>query len=149
LKVSHPIAEYLEKALDATVEVARAFPADKYDFWPAPKSMAVGEQIEHLADNLKYMIEPIAAQAAIARAPEAPADDPLSRLERVTARIGEVLAHLPEDAWQQTMSYPGDFTMTPARAALVMLEHDAHHRGQLIVALRLLGIDPPRRWKEE
>ena len=149
MNVAHPIVEYMETALHATLEVAGAFPADKYDFWPAPKMMAVGEQIEHLAENLEYVIGPIAAMVGITGLPYEHADGPLSRLEHLTTHVGKVLAHLPQDAWQQDVSYPGDFVMTPHRAALVMLEHDAHHRGQLIVALRLLGIEPPKRWKEE
>jgi hypothetical protein len=149
MNVAHSIVEYLETALHATLEVAGAFPADKYDFWPAPKMMAVGEQIEHLAENLECVIRPIAAMIGISSVSHEHDDTPLPRLEQITTHVADVLAHLPEDAWQQEVSYPGDFVMTPHRAALVMLEHDAHHRGQLIVALRLLGIEPPRRWKEE
>jgi hypothetical protein len=149
MNVAHPIVEYLEAALHATLEVAGAFPADKYDFWPAPKMMAVGEQIEHLAEDLEYVIGPIAVMIGIGGVSHEHDDAPLPRLEHLTAHVLEALAHLPTDAWQQPVSYPGDLVMTPHRAALVMLEHDAHHRGQLIVALRLLGIEPPRRWKEE
>src|SRR3972149_10991553 len=145
MNVAHPIVDYLETALHATLEVVGAFPADKYDFWPAPGMMAVGEQIEHLAENLEAVIGPIASLAGLTRVSDDHAAGPLSRLEQLTTHVGEVLAHLPDDAWQQEVSYPGDFVMTPHRAALVMLEHDAHHRGQLIVALRLLGIEPPRR----
>lgn len=147
--MSHPIPEYLERALEATVEVACAFPADKYDFWPTPQSMTVGEQITHLADTLDYIIRPIAARIAFELDPDDVADGPVSRLERMTTLVGEVLARLSEDNWEQVVEYPDGFAMTPQRAALVMLEHDAHHRGQLIVALRLLGIDPPRRWPQE
>jgi len=111
--------------------------------------MSVGEQIEHIAFNVEYMVEPIAMHVGIPRAADTTAAELLSRLAANAVRAGEVLSQLSPDQWQQATPYPAGFTMTPLRAALVLLEHDAHHRGQLIVALRLLGIDPPKRWKEE
>jgi len=146
--MSSPIADYLVKALDATLDVARAFPLDKYDFWPTPESMTIGEQITHLADTLDYVIKPIADRTGLRPPLEEIADGPISQLERMTAHVGQVLAQLNGDDWTRIVEYPDGFAMTPERAALVMLEHDAHHRGQLIVALRLLGIGPPKRWKE-
>jgi len=140
------ISEMLERALGATLEIVRAFPEDKLDFWPAPNMMTVGEQIEHLAHNLEYVVEPVAVllnQTAGAPAPS----EPIPRLERAVRRVNEVMAAVPERDWLRETDFPGDFSMSILRAALVMLEHDAHHRGQLIVALRMLEIDPPKRWK--
>lgn len=143
--MAHPIAEHLERALRATVEVARAFPADKLDFWPAANTMTVGEQIEHVALNLDYAIAPIATTLAI---PDAvcPVDGPVAHLTVAVQRVNEILSQIVDDDWAREISLPDGFRMTVMQSALVMLEHDAHHRGQLIVDLRLLGINPPKRW---
>ncbi len=140
------IADTLEQALGATLEVAAAFPDDKLDFWPSPNMKTVAEQIEHLAHNLEYVIEPI-ARLYDHSAETSQSGEPVPRLKRAVARVNAVLAAVPEDDWQREASYPDGFTMTILKAALVMLEHDAHHRGQLIVGLRILGIEPPNRWR--
>lgn len=146
MRMTATIAETLEGALGSTLEIARAFPDDKLDFWPAPNMMTVAEQIEHLAHNLEYVIEPVARLYDLPDASGQPGEL-VPRLSRAIARVNAVLAAVPDDNWMREVSYPDDFTMSILRAALVMLEHDAHHRGQLIVALRILDIDPPKRWQ--
>lgn len=146
--MSREAVEYLAKALGATVEIARAFPADKYDFWAAPQSMPVGEQIGHLAINNEYFIAPVAEMLRDTPPPDNSALDPIVRLERSVSRMTDVLIRVPDDAWNRPLVYPDGYQMTPSRVVLTALEHDAHHRGQLVVALRLLEIDPPKRWRD-
>jgi hypothetical protein len=140
------IAETLERALGNTLEVVRAFPEDKLDFWLAPNMMTITEQIEHLAHNLEYVVEPIAT--LYDHAPVAPPlNEPVPRLERAAALVNRVMAVVPASDWLRDVKYPDGYSMNVLQAALQMLEHDAHHRGQLIVALRILEIDPPKRWQ--
>ena len=141
------ISETLGRALEATLAIARAFPEDRLDFWPAPNMMTVGEQIEHLSHNLESVVEPVAVLLNQDTASPSPSE-PVARLERAIRQVNDIMATVPESDWLREAEYPGDFSMSILRAALVILEHDAHHRGQLIVALRMLDIDPPKRWKD-
>ena len=75
------IAETLERALGNTLEVVRAFPEDKLDFWPAPNMMTVAELTEHLAHNLEYVVEPVATLYDHTPAAQ-PLNEPAPRLER-------------------------------------------------------------------
>jgi len=140
------IAETLEQALGATLEVAGAFPDDKLDFWPSPNMKTVTEQIEHLAHNLEYVIEPV-ARLFDHSAEVSQSSEPIPRLKRAVACVNAVMGAVPDSDWLREVRYPDDLTLTVLKAALVMLEHDAHHRGQLIVALRILDIEPPKRWQ--
>jgi uncharacterized damage-inducible protein DinB len=144
--MTETLAATLEKALTATLEVAQAFPDDKLDFWPAPNVRTVSEQVNHLAHNLEYVVEPIAENLDLSPVPATPSE-PLARLERAVQRVREVVGSVPEDSWTRTIDYPDGFSMSVLQGALAILEHDAHHRGQLIVALRLLEIEPPQRWQ--
>lgn len=143
--MAHPIAEHLERALRATVEVARAFPADKLDFWPAANAMTVGEQIDHLTLNLDHMIAPVARLYATQLVIDI-GDDPVARLTQAVSRVNDVLCLVRERDWEVEADLPEGDGRSVIQTALIMLEHTAHHRGQLIIALRLLGIDPPPTW---
>jgi uncharacterized damage-inducible protein DinB len=144
--MTETLAATLDKALNATLEVAQAFPDDKFDFWPAPNVRTVAEQIEHLAHNLEYVIAPIAATLGLSE-PGPTQSEPIARLEQAVQRVRDVLGRVPNDGWMRSVEYPDGFSLSVLQGALAMLEHDAHHRGQLIVALRILEIEPPARWR--
>ena len=145
--MANPIAVYIERSLGATLDVVRAFPEEHHSFWPAPKTMTVAEQIEHLAHNLEYVIAPIPAALGMSVETVSADDGPVARLDKAVQNVRDVLGRIDDSDWEQDISYPGGFSMNVMQAALTILEHDAHHRGQLIVALRTLDIEPPRRWQ--
>ncbi len=143
--MAHPIVEQLEHSLEATLRTAQACPADQRGFYPVPGCMTMGEQIAHIAHNFDWVIEPIAETLGIAAAADKP-EEPLARLAWSQKRFINILLQVSDDDWSRTVEYPDGFRMPIARGALVMLEHDAHHRGQLIMYLHQLGITIPKRW---
>lgn len=147
MTTTYPSPELLYRALGATLTVAKALPATAFDTRPAPGMMTVGEIIDHIATDLDYVVEPIASWLQLPSPMTVP-KDPVSHLEHANARVREILDKVPYEEWLTDISYPNGLTMSVVRAALVMLEHDAHHRGQLIVVLRSLDIDPPKRWAD-
>jgi uncharacterized damage-inducible protein DinB len=80
--------------------------------------------------------------------PEKVGEEPRERLANSIAQVLDVFRKVGTEGWDTPVVMPGDHTMSIRKVALVLLEHDAHHRGQLIVMLRLLGIDPPKRWSD-
>jgi len=143
--VAHSIVEQLERSLEATLRVAEACPDDQRGFYPVPGCMTADEQIEHMAHNFDWVIEPIADTLGITCATDKPGP-PLDHLEWSQRRFLDVLSEVPDVGWDRKISYPEGFGMSVARGALVMLEHDAHHRGQLIIYLHLLEVEVPKRW---
>jgi len=141
----HPIAMQAKKSIDATLEVARAFPEIKQSYSPTKEQMSVEEIFDHLAHNYEYVIEPIADILGLP-VTEKLANPPINRLEQMHDRVANALREIPNDAWSREIEYPDKFTMSITTAILTILEHDAHHRGQLVAYLRALGIDPPKRW---
>lgn len=141
------IVEALERAFLVTLDVARAVPESSLEYWPAPDTMTVREHLDHMAFCLEELTAPIARAIGHAAA-EPRGAEPRQRLAESIAQAAAILRAVPEDRWDQSVVMPGDHAMSIRRVALVLLEHDAHHRGQLIVILRLLGIDPPKRWSD-
>jgi hypothetical protein len=140
------VIDQLVLSFDGTLRIAKAFPAENYDYRPAPDCMTAGEQIEHLAHNLDFVIKPVAAALKIDVVTDQP-DTPLERLTWSQKRFVEILSQVPDNEWKREIKYPQGFGLTIREGALLMLEHDGHHRGQLIIYLHLLGIEPPKRWQ--
>jgi len=141
------IVNVMDRAFSATLEIARAVPDESLEFWPAPDTMTVREHLEHMAYCLEELSAPVASAVGLA-APESGSDAPCERLSRSVTRVLEIFRAVDTKGWDSPVVMPGDHTMSIRRVALTLIEHDAHHRGQLVVMLRLMGIDPPKRWSD-
>ena len=140
-----------------TVQVAEDIPEEKYSFRAAPDAMSVGEILAHLAatphwanqchfvdqkmavtmdDFVKWMGEvgqhskSLTTKAAIVAALKADGEAFAAGLESMTdAKLGEVVA-LPMG------------TKTRFEMLLGVKEHEMHHRAQLFLMERMIGIVP-------
>ncbi len=67
-------------------------------------------------------------------------------VEEVSDRIQNVLSGADEDwfAREMTVSAGGQtMRLIPAMAAVHMLTHEYHHKGQIVTIARMLGYEPP------
>jgi len=143
-----------------TITIAEEIPEDKYGFQPAPGTRSVGQSLTHIAlsTNMQRQMhaETVTALArfdfpAFMRAAAAELEKPRTK--------AEIIALLRENgdsfaAWVETLSddFLGEVvTMPPgvqpaSRTRFDMLlstkEHEMHHRGQLMLVERMLGITP-------
>ena len=135
------------------VALARAFPADKYSWRPAPGVRSVGEAFMHVASEF-YVYAPLAYGAQ--RSPVIPrGQDSFKKFESMSTK-DEVLKHLQEgftyakqqingmDASQLTGSrklFGGDHNIVETSFAMTDDLHE--HLGQLIAYARMNGVTPP------
>lgn len=155
------MAESFRTVRKNTIQVAQDIPEDKYDYRPAEGVMTVGEMLAHLASSThwaeqlhfvekksevsyedfgRYMAEGAAVssglttKADIVAALESRGHDFACKLEQLTD------AQLAEH-----VSFPAPI-QPPSKSRFEMLlsvkEHEMHHRGQLMLIERLLGIVP-------
>jgi uncharacterized damage-inducible protein DinB len=129
------------------LEVAEAMPAEMYGYQPSEEVFTFGEQLMHIAANLYYL------NATYISGME-PEDLDLDISDKSKE---EIISNLREALAQVDMSYqalePGEedeklmlFNRIEAdkkRVFMLMRDHVTHHRGQLVVYLRLTGILPP------
>jgi uncharacterized damage-inducible protein DinB len=133
----------------ATRRMLEALPDDRWDFRPAPGARTLGELVAHLyGDELATWkaFQEGALSEAEHRAEAGPPVTSKSRAfelaARAQARRGQVLAYLkPEELARDVALFYGTFKGA-AVAGFVYDEH-WHHRGQLSVYLRCLGLEPP------
>ncbi|MEQ1947740.1 MAG: DinB family protein [Bryobacteraceae bacterium] len=142
-----------------TIQIAQEIPEDKYGFSPAPGVRTVGEALVHiaLATGLQMQIhqQKLSTLAgfdfmAAFGAMTAEAAKPRTKAEVVALltvegeKVGAYLEGLDESFLAESveMPHPG----APARTRFDMLasmkEHEMHHRGQLMLVERMIGITP-------
>jgi uncharacterized damage-inducible protein DinB len=145
------IAEFAQEA-QITRRVLERVPTDKLSWKPHAKSMSLGQLALHIASVpagvAEFLSEPV-RDAPFVPVPEARThDEILSTLDK-----GVAIANAKLAAWKD-QGLDANFKMTQSgRTVLdlrrfdmvrsVMLNHWYHHRGQLTVYLRLLGVAVP------
>ncbi len=136
----------LQNAREYTLAVAEAMPAEKYVFTPVAGEMNFKEQLLHLCDNLRWL-----TGEYISRADSSTGvlGNGLTGKDSVIKVIGQTYDYAInnlQDLDVRKLTDTVKFFVGPmTRLQVLTLEndHQTHHRGQLIVYLRLNGIKPP------
>jgi len=133
-----------------TAGLLEAIPADRYDFRPDPGGRSLGEMAWHLAEVEGYISEGVSKGAVTFQ--QAPPSLKRPRDARQLApgyrqvhqEAVARLAGLQEGDLDRAIPFAGDRELT-IRDCLwgALLMHLIHHRGQLVLMIRLAGGTPP------
>jgi uncharacterized damage-inducible protein DinB len=144
-----------------TLKIAEEIPEDKYSFRPAEGSRTIAQTLIHISnvhkfavaihrDNVLSTMEGFDFPAFIGPM-IASEQEPLTKAQivaRLTAAGEEFegwVKTLPEDFLAQSVTMPPGGS-PPSRTRFDMLisvkEHEMHHRGQLMLVERMIGITP-------
>jgi uncharacterized damage-inducible protein DinB len=146
-----------------TLTIAGDIPEDKYDFRPAPGSRSVREILAHMAMSSRgiyegHVVRKVTTFAGIdypalirERREKERQLASASKAEIVAAlkddgeQWGVYLDSVPEDELARTVTF-AEGSVPPAKSRFEMFlsakEHEMHHRAQLMVYERLLGLVP-------
>lgn len=155
------IAASFRTVRNNTLKIAEEIPEEKYGFRPAEGSRTVAQTLIHISNiprfalainrdqvlstmegfNFMAFIGPLAASE----------QEPMTKAQ-IIARLTEAgedyegwVKTLPEDFLGQSVAMPPGGS-PPSRTRFEMLiaakEHEMHHRGQLMLVERMLGITP-------
>lgn len=151
-----------------TIQIAEEIPENKYDFRPAPDCRTVGQTLVHLAClsalplhlhrnrisdlntvNFMELIQPIAAEESKPRTK----GEIVALLKTRGDEFAAYLDGLSDAFLAETVAQPtGTDPATKSRFEMLLSpkEHEMHHRGQLMVVERMLGLTPhlTRRMQE-
>jgi uncharacterized damage-inducible protein DinB len=143
-----------------TLAIAEEIPADRYDFKPAPEVRTVGQMLAHIAvtavsqrathaSGVTFidfeMFGRNVAEAATAEQALRTKEDIVRALREEGERFAVFLESASEKLLAETVSFPPPVTpssRTRFEMLLATKEHEMHHRAQLMVYQRLLGIVP-------
>lgn len=155
--VSNAQSEYLteiknkwKNAEAYTLEVAKLMPESQYQFRPSPEEMTFAGQLLHIAKNMHWLSTSYLNGTKTTKDLEGKDYSKAQIIEILeeTFRIAaEALEKIPVAALEEKVDFFAG-PMSKRQIINLMNDHLTHHRGQLIVYLRLNGIKPPsyRGW---
>lgn len=130
------------------VAVAEAMPEDAYGFKPVPEEMSFAGQLMHISVVLEWhTFSRFGGLDTPFRSGDYHADG-LSKQEMILVleyefdKAAEFIKTFDPNRLDETNAY-AQFTRTRRQFLLLLADHVTHHRGQLLVYLRLNGITPP------
>lgn len=125
------------------VGIWSAFPDSAMDFRPAPKSRSVIEQMEHQVQSEgRWMTNMLGIETGDPNPAEKTKRSYIEKYRSDASRRLETLRSKPDAWWREKTAF---FDVWRSRAWVITrrINHSTHHRGQLIVYLRLLGLAVP------
>ncbi|MDX1495179.1 MAG: DinB family protein [Longimicrobiales bacterium] len=144
-----------------TLLAARDIPEDQYDYSPAEGFMTVEKLLTHIAISYRFQHQVHAVEKlshmgdfdwmSLVRETEEDAAKSRSKaqvielLEQTGVIWASFLEGLSDDFLAESVSFPEEFggeSKSRFEMILSVKEHEMHHRGQLMLIQRLLGIVP-------
>jgi uncharacterized damage-inducible protein DinB len=152
MRLVDPIIAELEQETESTRRVLERIPEDRLGWRPHPKSMSLGQLALHIATTPGAVAQ--VAEMDTMERPQFDRPEPSSKREVLEA-LGQSVTSALEflrglddtratQSWSMTLAGKPIFSLP--RIGLVrtiMLNHWYHHRGEMQVYLRLLGVPVP------
>src|SRR5687767_5727105 len=139
-----------KNATEYTIEFAQAMPEDKYTYTPTKVEMNFREQLKHIAGNIVWLSSSFLDGKTTSIDPTMCGDSKkeiIAMLEKSFAYASETINQMTETDLNESVDlFAGK--MTRRRILLLLTDHVTHHRGQLVVYLRMNNVVPPdyRGW---
>ncbi len=141
--------QYAMSAYKPAENMIKMVPADKLDWKPGPNFMTAGQLIYHLsggiAGELRMCIENSWPKGEMSPTmtdmPSCNSQEALAKLSQDQADLKQVLAGISEEDFAtKTVSVPWGWKSTIEVMALNFRDHFQHHKMQLFLYLKLLGL---------
>lgn len=137
-------------AAEYTLEFAQVMPEDYYGYTPTKVEMTYREQLKHIAGNMVWLCSSYLEGEKTTIDPTKTGNSKKeisAMLEKAFGYATQTVSSLTEQDLDVTVDFFAG-KMTRRRILLLLTDHVTHHRGQLVVYLRLNNIKPPdyRGW---
>ena len=142
------LLSYVAKAHDRTRRVVVLIPPDEYDWAPKHGWFSLGDLVRHLAAIERWMY----AENAAGRPSRYPGhgrdladghEATLRYYDRMHAESTQIFSALDDEALARKVTTPAGTPITLWKWLRAMVEHEAHHRGQLYLLLAMRGVATP------
>lgn len=142
------LVSYFDRIRERTMRVVAVVPPERLEWTYAEGKFSFGDIMRHLASIERWMF----TENAMLRPSRYPGhgreladgyDDVVAYMKRMHAESMELLATLGDEDLERKCTTPGGAELKVAKWLRAMIEHEAHHRGQLYLYCSMLGIATP------
>lgn len=140
--------DYWSRVHARSRRVILCIPPDQVEWTPRTGRWTLGDLVRHMAALERTMfVETVLGRpsryAGHGRALAEGWDDLLAFYDRLHEESRSLVAALPDDHLTTRCTTPGGAELAVWKWLRAMIEHEAHHRGQIYLYLGLLGIETP------
>jgi uncharacterized damage-inducible protein DinB len=148
IRDSAQFLEYLSSVHNRTRRVVLCIPPAQLEWAPGPGRFTLGDIVRHLAGIERWMYgETVSgrpsAYAGHGRELADGFDATLAYYDRLHEESRALFAALTPEMLNAKCMTPAGTPITTWKWLRAMIEHEAHHRGQLYMMLGLLGVKTP------
>ena len=148
------IKEYLERLENSKkylILVAETMPEDKYDFKATPGSMSFAENLMHIAWAMDWHSQSLMGGREARdwntdtelKVDKKSKKEMIATIEKTFDNTTEFISNFDINKLGERLDYFGA-DRTKRQILLLLADHITHHRGQMLVYMRLNGLVPPR-----
>jgi uncharacterized damage-inducible protein DinB len=143
-----PFLDYLERVHQRTRRVVLCIPRDDLDWSPSPGKFSFGDLVRHLATIERYMYgetvrDRPSAYPGHGRELADGFDATLALYDRLHDESRTLFAELTDARLAEKCLTPAETPITVGKWLRAMIEHEAHHRGQLYLMLGMRHVVTP------
>jgi uncharacterized damage-inducible protein DinB len=140
-----PFLEYWSSVRQRTRRVIADIPADKIDWTYKPGAFTLGDLGRHLATIERYMYaETVAGRPSIYpgcdRSLAPGKEDVIAFMDQLDRESIDIFSTLTDEDLQKKCVTPAGMSITIWKWLRAMVEHEAHHRGQIFMMLAMLDV---------
>ena len=140
--------DYLGSVHKRTRRVVEQIPRADIDWMPAPGKFSFGDIVRHLAGIERWMYgETVQGRPSLYRGHGRELadgyDNVLAHYDRLHDESRAIFASLTHEQLEGRCMTPAGTPITTWKWLRAMLEHEAHHRGQLYLMLGMRGVTTP------
>ncbi len=140
--------DYFEKVRARTLRVVRCIPPEKIDWTYREGKFTLGDLVRHMAATERYMFaENVKGRQSLYPGHGAELADGYDRvlafMGRAHEEAMEIFRSLSEEDLRGKCTTPGGTSITIWKWLRAMVEHEAHHRGQIYLYLSMLEVPTP------
>jgi uncharacterized damage-inducible protein DinB len=121
-----------------------SIPEDKVNFRAWEGGMTLLELLDHLAHSGDRVLAMSRGEAPPKPTPATTLAEVRARLQDNAQQVVQALEGLTEEQLNQTVEAFGGRRMPVFTLLDFLREHEAHHKGQIWLMARMLGLEPPR-----
>ena len=143
--------ERLENSRKYLILVAEEMPEDKFEFKASPESMSFEENLMHIAWAMDWHSQSLLGGREARdwntdtelKVGNKSKEEMISTIDKTFDETIKFIKNFDINKLDERLDYFG-LNRTKRQILLLLSDHITHHRGQMLVSMRLNGLKPPR-----